>query len=99
MFSSNADPLEEGQTYDKFALFAHFEHEGGFKTAAKDLAGQGYGPQEQTTDNGEDDTPLPGLHAGRRSEGNVFEGSFDYYRVIEKEDDFETVKISLSGLL
>jgi archaellum biogenesis ATPase FlaH len=44
-FSSNAHPLEQGQSYDLFGLYTAYEHGGDFKAAARALAQQGYGDQ------------------------------------------------------
>ena len=43
VFSSNAQPLEEGQTYDKFSAYALLQHGGDFHAAAEKLASLGYG--------------------------------------------------------
>jgi hypothetical protein len=43
VFSSNAAPLEAGRAYGKFAAYALLNHQGDFKAAAKQLAGDGYG--------------------------------------------------------
>ena len=43
VFSSNANPFEEGQVYDKFSAFAHLYHDGDFGKAAKALVEKGYG--------------------------------------------------------
>jgi len=43
VFSSNAEPLEGGNSYSPFALFTFLEHNGNFSEAAKELARQGYG--------------------------------------------------------
>jgi hypothetical protein len=43
VFSSNARPLEEGQTYDRFSAYAHLHHGGDFFAAAEKLASLGYG--------------------------------------------------------
>jgi putative DNA primase/helicase len=57
VFSTNADPLEEGRGYNKFHADAVLNHGGDFSKAAKALQAEGYGRQ--------------GLSAGRRSSGNV----------------------------
>jgi len=43
VFSSNARPLEEGEVYDKFAVYTHLYHCGDFEAAARVLAGRGFG--------------------------------------------------------
>jgi putative DNA primase/helicase len=43
VFSSNADPFEEGQAYTKFAAYTLLEHEGDYHAAAAALRGMGYG--------------------------------------------------------
>jgi hypothetical protein len=43
VFSTNADPFEDGRDYDKFAAYALLDHAGDFKAAAKQLAAEGYG--------------------------------------------------------
>jgi hypothetical protein len=43
VFSSNADPFEEGETYSKFAAYALLEHDGDYAAAARALRSQGYG--------------------------------------------------------
>ena len=43
VFSSNAEPFEEGRPYSKFAAYALLEHDGDFKAAAGELRQQGYG--------------------------------------------------------
>ena len=43
VFSSNARPLEEGEVYDKFAVYTHLHHGGDFEAAARMLAERGFG--------------------------------------------------------
>jgi hypothetical protein len=43
VFSTNADPFEEGKGYTKFSAYALLEHNGDFHAAARALARQGYG--------------------------------------------------------
>jgi hypothetical protein len=45
VFSSNAAPLEPERLYRPWHLYALFEHNGDFKSAAKALAAMGYGKQ------------------------------------------------------
>lgn len=42
-WSSNATPLEPGQSYSPFALYTMFNHGGDYSAAARELARQGYG--------------------------------------------------------
>lgn len=46
VFSSNAEPFEEGKLYDNFALFSFLECDGDFKKSARALGEQGYGEQK-----------------------------------------------------
>lgn len=43
VFSSNADPFEDGRAYSKFEAYAMLEHKGDFSGAAKALKAKGYG--------------------------------------------------------
>jgi len=43
VFSSNADPFEDGRSYSPFAVFAMLEHGGDFTNATKALTEIGYG--------------------------------------------------------
>jgi hypothetical protein len=43
VFNSNADPLEQGRTYSKFAAYTHLNHGGDYRAAAVALREQGYG--------------------------------------------------------
>ncbi|MCE9586617.1 bifunctional DNA primase/polymerase [Candidatus Uhrbacteria bacterium] len=43
VFSSNAEPFEQGCWYTKFHAYALLNHGGDFQAAARDLARQGYG--------------------------------------------------------
>lgn len=43
VFSSNADPFEDEQTYSKFAAYALLNHGGDYRAAARALVQQGYG--------------------------------------------------------
>lgn len=43
VWSSNAPPLEPGQSYSPLALYAMYEHGGDFSAAARQLARDGYG--------------------------------------------------------
>jgi hypothetical protein len=43
VFSSNADPFEQDESYCKFAAYTLLNHGGDFGEAARDLRGQGYG--------------------------------------------------------
>jgi hypothetical protein len=45
VFSSSAQPFEDGKAYGKFRAYALLNHRGDFAAAARDLAGQGYGAQ------------------------------------------------------
>ncbi|MFA6901297.1 MAG: YfjI family protein, partial [Desulfurivibrionaceae bacterium] len=47
VFSSNAYPLEPGQSYSSFALFTMYDHGGDFSSAARELSRQGYGEVSQ----------------------------------------------------
>jgi hypothetical protein len=59
VFTSNSDPFpgpSGGKSYsihDKFGIYTYLKHKGDFKAAAKDLAKQGYGGQEQATSGGD----------------------------------------------
>ena len=59
VFSSNAAPFEPGHAYDKFGAYTHLNHDGDFSAAARALAEQGYGPDD-------DDEPPHDLPASRR---------------------------------
>ena len=43
VFTSNADPLEDGHWYTKFGLLVQLKHNGDARAAAAELAAQGYG--------------------------------------------------------
>src|SRR5262249_28720664 len=43
VFSSNADPLEEGKAYTKFTAYTVLDHDGDFEMAALRLRAAGYG--------------------------------------------------------
>lgn len=43
VFTTNASPLEAGQSYNAFAVFAFLAHNGDFSSAARDLRNRGYG--------------------------------------------------------
>lgn len=43
VFSTSAEPFEAGRAYDGFGVYAHLEHGGDFKAAAKALSEEGYG--------------------------------------------------------
>ena len=45
IFSTNAQPFEEGKAYSKFEAFTLLKHGGDFKAAARDLAANGYGSE------------------------------------------------------
>jgi energy-coupling factor transporter ATP-binding protein EcfA2 len=45
VFSTNAAPFDNGESYSPFAVYALLEHGGDFETAARDLARLGYGEQ------------------------------------------------------
>jgi hypothetical protein len=47
VFSLNALPFEEKQSYMPFAIYALLEHNGDFSNAAKELSRQGYGDSRQ----------------------------------------------------
>jgi hypothetical protein len=47
VFSSNASPFEDGNTYSKFAAFAELNHNGSYKATAKRLGADGYGKKEK----------------------------------------------------
>jgi hypothetical protein len=47
VFSSNATPFENERAYSKFAIYSFLKHGGNFKSAAKELAQEGYGEKEQ----------------------------------------------------
>jgi len=46
VFSSNADPFEEGQAYKLFAVYALLKHGGDYSAAAKALRDDGYGASD-----------------------------------------------------
>jgi hypothetical protein len=50
VFSSNADPFEDGHSYTKFAAYALLEHGGNFGEAASALAARGFGADVRATD-------------------------------------------------
>ena len=43
VFSSNAEPFQDGKAYCKFVVYALLEHQGDFGAAARELRRQGYG--------------------------------------------------------
>lgn len=43
VFSSNAQPFEQLQSYTPFGIYATLKHDGDFKAAARDLGKQGFG--------------------------------------------------------
>lgn len=45
VFSSNADPFEEGRSYSKFAAYARLKHGGNFQNAAQQLQQEDFGRQ------------------------------------------------------
>src|SRR5262249_25627507 len=45
VFSSNAQPFEDGQTYGRFRAYATLNHHGDLSAAAGELAKKGYGEQ------------------------------------------------------
>ena len=45
VFSSNADPFEDGRSYSKFTAFALLNCDGDFNKAARTLQEEGYGPR------------------------------------------------------
>jgi putative DNA primase/helicase len=45
VFSSNADPFDDGRSYSKFTAYALLYHGGDFKKAAKALQQDGFGPK------------------------------------------------------
>ncbi len=45
VFSTNAQPFEEGKSYSKFEAYTLLQHGGDFKAAAGDLAANGYGSE------------------------------------------------------
>lgn len=49
VFSSSVHPMEAGESYSKFAVYALYEHGGDYTAAARDLAEQGYGEQDPVT--------------------------------------------------
>ena len=53
VWSTNAHPLEAGQSYSAFALYTILEHDGDYQTAAKELATKGYGKNEIADTGGE----------------------------------------------
>lgn len=59
VWTSNAHPLEPGQSYSAFALFTMYDHGGDFSAAAKSLAGEGYG--KQAVEPGDDDATIQRL--------------------------------------
>lgn len=52
VFSSNADPFDEGTAYTKFSAYALLEHDGDYEAAALALARQGYGSARKTPKKG-----------------------------------------------
>jgi putative DNA primase/helicase len=53
VFSSNAEPFEEGKSYSKFEAFTLLNHGGNYEAAARDLARKGYGdPRPKESRNG-----------------------------------------------
>jgi hypothetical protein len=48
VFSSNAEPLQDGRAYSKFGAWGNLEHNGDFRKAALDLAVNGYGEKDPT---------------------------------------------------
>lgn len=72
VFSSNAAPFESERSYDLYGALSTLEHNGDFKSAARFLAGAGYGDQEAAStvqvdpETGEILEPLP---APRRASG------------------------------
>lgn len=60
VFSSNAHPLEPGQSYSAFGLFTMYDHGGDFSAAAKALADEGLGEhRNRETKQKERPEPLP----------------------------------------
>lgn len=55
-FSSNASPFEAGRAYSLFAVYAILKHNGNFKSAAKDLAEQGFGELPENKKRNKKDT-------------------------------------------
>jgi len=51
-WSSNATPLEPGQSYSPFALYAAYNHGGDYSEAARQLARDGYGTPGETGERG-----------------------------------------------
>jgi hypothetical protein len=47
VFSSNAEPFEEGRSYSKFTAYALLEHQGDLSAAARELRSRGYGASAQ----------------------------------------------------
>lgn len=69
VFSSNADPFEDGASYSKFGAYAMLEHDGDFAATAKALAPKGYGkPRESRA------RPSSGNGAGLHGVGDVVVG-------------------------
>lgn len=46
VFSTNADPLEDGKSYSLFALYTYLEWAGDFRRASQELRSMGYGVQD-----------------------------------------------------
>ena len=59
VWTSNAHPLEPGQSYSAFALFTMYDHGGDFSAAAKSLACEGY--REPIVVSGDDDATIQRL--------------------------------------
>ncbi|MDF1613839.1 DUF3987 domain-containing protein [Desulfurivibrio dismutans] len=51
VFSANAYPLEPGQSYSAFAIYAAYNHGGDYSAAARDLARQGFAEQPRAVSN------------------------------------------------
>jgi hypothetical protein len=49
VFSTNAEPFEDGRSYSKFEAYTMLNHGGDFKAAARQLARQGYGTEATHT--------------------------------------------------
>lgn len=58
-WSSNAAPLEPGQSYSPFALYAAYNHGGDFSAAARELAGSGYDGTTKTATAITEEWPRP----------------------------------------
>jgi len=48
VWSSNAAPLEPGRSYDAFAIYTFYDHNGDFSAAARQLAQDGFGSSTET---------------------------------------------------